>query len=241
MVPVSSAFPPPPRPLLRPRSKLTLPSPLPAAVVAIVTAFFGLYTIYDHSLRSWKLLFSPRRADYHPLGQTSRWHLDYTHFTLTFGYIIMAGLLTGACVPAEPVVRALAMPMPVFLVQLGAQLLYHGALDALRRPTPFRVSSVGRGQRCVPLVYTFVEDVVAVDGNGTRDFRAALRERYRASRRFRALLRRLNWLWGAGGVAVGVATLVVVWTVPQEVAYGVGMWPPLFVPRCFGSGGVVGG
>jgi hypothetical protein len=86
---------------------------------------------------------------------------------------------------------------------------------------------VAKGERVLPLVYTFVEDVIAVDGGAGKTYRKALRERYAASARFRRLLVQLNWFWAVGALVDGIATLVVVWTVPEVVAYGVGWGSPL--------------
>jgi len=86
---------------------------------------------------------------------------------------------------------------------------------------------VPKGARVPPLVYTLMEDIVAVDGNGGKAYRAALQARYDASARFRTLVAQLNWFWGVSGFTLGVALIAIIWSIPQEVAYGVGWGSPL--------------
>ncbi|KAK3315911.1 hypothetical protein B0H66DRAFT_273493 [Apodospora peruviana] len=193
-------------------------------VFAIITAFFGLVTGIEFGLRSLKLIM---KADtYRPIGG-KRWHFDFTHTTLSIGYTIMTGILIGASIPHEPLVRPLAIPVPLFLIQIGLQLLVTGWQSARNHPAPYRISSIPKGSRVVPLVYTLVEDIVAVDGAAGLEYRQALLARYETSSRFRRMIAEQNWFWGIGSLIDGIGTMVVIWTVPQEVAYGVGWGSPL--------------
>ncbi|KAK3693159.1 hypothetical protein B0T22DRAFT_496056 [Podospora appendiculata] len=195
-------------------------------VFAIITAFFGLVTGIEFGLRTLKLTLPA--AAYRPLGAGHRrWALDFTHATLSCGYTVMTGILIGASIPHEPLVRPLAIPVPFFLIQIGVQLLATGWLNKRHYPAPCRISSVAKGERVPPLVYTLVEDIVAVDGGAGLEYRRNFKARYETSPRFRSMIARQNWFWGAGAFLVGVGTMVVVWTVPQEVAYGVGWGSPL--------------
>ncbi|KAJ9145064.1 hypothetical protein NKR23_g5488 [Pleurostoma richardsiae] len=191
---------------------------------AIITSFFGLVTGIEFALRSWKLCLP---ADtYRPLGGR-RWRFDFTHMTLSFGYTVMTAILIGASIPHEPLVRPLAIPVPLFFIQVGLQLLATGLANATGRVAPFRISSVAKGERTPPLVFTLIEDVVAVDGGAGQSYRTRLMARYKASPSFRRLIAGINWFWGIGAFLDGVGTLVVIWTVKQEVAYGVGWGSPL--------------
>ncbi|KAK0710180.1 hypothetical protein B0T26DRAFT_724282 [Lasiosphaeria miniovina] len=188
-------------------------------IFAIITSFFGLVTGIEFALRCWKLILP--RDEYRPVGG-GRWRFDFTHMTLSCGYTIMTGILIGASIPHEPLVRPLAMPVPLFFIQLGLQLIATGVMSARAVPAPCRISSVPKGARTPPLVYTLVEDIVAVDGAAGLSYRKALSARYEASSAFRKMIAQQNWFWGVGALVDGVGTLAVVWTVPQEVAYGVG-------------------
>ncbi|KAK0732505.1 hypothetical protein B0T21DRAFT_291090 [Apiosordaria backusii] len=194
-------------------------------IFAVITSFFGIVTGIEYGFRILKLI--NKKDTYRPLGTTSRWSFDYTHHTLGLGYFYMSGILIGASVPHTPPIRPLAMPVSVMLIQGGLQLVVHGWMHARRVPAPFRISSTAKGERVPPLIYTFIEDVIAVDGNAGKEYRMALRERYAVSSRFRRLLVQMNWFWAAGALFDGIGTLVVIWTVPEVVAYGVGWGSPL--------------
>jgi hypothetical protein len=188
-------------------------------VFAIITSFFGLVTGVEFALRCYKLVFKGDR--FRPLGGT-RWGFDFTHWTLSFGYTVMTAVLIGGSIPTNPLVRPLAMPVALFFIEVGALLVWTGWMNSTGRRAPFKMSSVPKGGRVRPLVYTLVEDVVAVDGAGEREYRNALMDRYEASTRFRRMIAQQNWFWAVGALAVGIGVLVVVWTVPEVVAYGVG-------------------
>ncbi|KAK1774249.1 hypothetical protein QBC45DRAFT_46053 [Copromyces sp. CBS 386.78] len=197
-------------------------------VFAIITAFFGLVTGIEFGLRSLKLMLP--RDEYRPLNQDpvkDRWKFDFTHATLSFGYTYMTGILIGASIPHEPIVKPLAMPVPLFFIQMGLQLLWAGWANKKHKKAPCRISSVPKGGRVPPLVFTIVEDIVAVDGAGGKEYRRAINARYEVSKRFREMIARQNWFWGVGALVDGVATMIIIWTVPQEIAYGVAWASPL--------------
>jgi len=191
---------------------------------AIITAFFGLVTGIEFGLRCVKLMLPS--DTYRPPGG-GRYHFDFTHHTLSFGYTVMTAILIGASIPHEPLVRPLAIPVSLFLIQVGLQIMVTGVCNARHVAAPFRISSWLKGERIPPLVYTLVEDIVSVDGAAGKTYRAALRRRYEVSKRFRGMIARMNWFWGVGALLDGTGTMVVIWTVPQEVAYGVGWGSPL--------------
>ncbi|KAK3402374.1 hypothetical protein B0T20DRAFT_137913 [Sordaria brevicollis] len=197
-------------------------------VFAIITAFFGLVTGIEFGLRCLKHIF--RGDEYRPLGADpvkDRWKFDFTHHTLSFGYTYMTGILIGASIPHEPLVKPLALPVPLFFIQMGIQLLWSGWANKKHKKAPCRISSVPKGGRVPPLVLTIVEDIVAVDGAGGKKYRQAINARYEVSKRFREMIARQNWFWGVGALLDGVATMVVIWTVPKEIAYGVAWASPL--------------
>ncbi|KAK1835639.1 hypothetical protein QBC39DRAFT_340765 [Podospora conica] len=193
-------------------------------VFAIITSFFGIVTGIEFGLRMLKLIL--KGDTYRPRGGT-KWSFDFTHHTLSVGYTYMSGILIGASIPHNPPVRPLAIPVSLFLVQMGVQLLWSGWMVANGKKAPCRVSNVAKGEPMPPFVLTAVEDIVAVDGGAGREYRDQLHARYKASAMFRRMIMRQTWFWGWGSLLVGVGTLVVVWTVPVSVAYGVGWGAPL--------------
>ena len=74
-----------------------------------------------------------------------------------------------------------------------------------------------------PASLIIIEDVVAVDGGGSVEYRVALLKRYQASAPFRALLRQMDWLWGIGGMLIAIAVTLVIFLNPSEiVAFAIG-------------------
>lgn len=193
-------------------------------IFAVITSFFGIVTGIEYGFRILKLV--NKKDTYRPLGTTSRWSFDYTHHTLGIGYFYMSGILIGASIPHSPPIRPLALPVCLFLIQAGTQLAVHGWMHAHKIPAPFRISSIPKGGRVLPLVYTLVEDIIAVDGNAGKDYRTSLMARYTVSPRFRKMIIQMNWFWAIGALVDGIGTLVVIWTVPEVVAYGVGWGSP---------------
>ncbi|KAI1815197.1 hypothetical protein GGS20DRAFT_544799 [Poronia punctata] len=195
-------------------------------IFAIITSFFGIISGLEYAHRSWRLIH--KNDKYRPLDG-KRWHFDFTHHTLCVSYTIMTGILIGGSIPHEPLVRVLAVPVPIFFIGAGTLCIVTGAMSAMGMRTPCKVSSIPKGELQPPYVLTAVEDVVGVDGGGARPYRAKILERYKASKRFRHLIAGLNWFWGIGAVVNGVGALVAIWVIPSEVvAYGVG-WAEPFV------------
>ncbi|KAI0484998.1 hypothetical protein GGR56DRAFT_681019 [Xylariaceae sp. FL0804] len=232
-----------------------------AILFAIITSFFGLVSGLEFAHRSWRLWRHPARYAPDPAG--SRWQFDFTHFSLSAAYAVLTGVLVGGSVPAHPLVRVLATPLPLLCVLLGGLAGLTGALAALSSsfsssliPSPPRVliglasSSASAGEeegeeekpknnnkKWPPLALALVADVVAVDGGAGTAFRARLARRHAASARFRALVAGLNWFWAAGALLNGAAALAVVWagSVPEVVAYGVGWGEPLVFATVWGT------
>ncbi|XTI91527.1 hypothetical protein V2W45_1179563, partial [Cenococcum geophilum] len=64
-----------------------------------------------------------------------------------------------------------------------------------------------------PGIFVIIEDVVAVEGGGEREFRRALREQYDASPIFQSLLWQMNWVWGGGPLATAVVRTLLIYSV----------------------------
>jgi hypothetical protein len=97
---------------------------------------------------------------------------------------------------------------------------------------PFRISSTPKGGEVYPGVYYLMEDVIAVNAGAGRPFREALAARYRASPRFRKMIRTQSIFWSVPSVilSIGLIVIVCIHPVPKDVAYGLGRldlssWP----------------
>jgi hypothetical protein len=118
------------------------------------------------------------------------------------------------------------MPMAVGNIIMGLMFIVSGIAVHRKMRLPFRMSSHIKGSVCPPITYTIIEDVIAVDARTGKVYREALLQRYNASPRFRKMLVQLVWFWGIPSVIVGIALLVVIFTVKKEVAYGFGWAVP---------------
>ncbi|KAL9618768.1 MAG: hypothetical protein Q9160_006562 [Pyrenula sp. 1 TL-2023] len=138
----------------------------------------------------------------------------------------MTVILIAGSIPTEPLVRVLAIPLPIGFLLLGIWLYASSVMYQFRLTTPIRLSSTPKGVVAPPLVYHIIEDVVAVDGDGKRQFRKALHARFEASPRFRRLLWHLTIFWGMPTALIGAVLLALIFTVKKEIAYGLGWGVP---------------
>ena len=116
-----------------------------------------------------------------------------------------------------------SLPTSILMLYVCIELLLAQLAMAVHMPAPFRFSSVAPGELIRPGVYIIAEDVVAVDGKQGQAFRQAWSDRYEASPAFRALLRRLDLLWGSTGLAIVAAIWGLVFGVANhEIGYTVG-------------------
>jgi hypothetical protein len=123
--------------------------------------------------------------------------------------------------PDEPIVPLVAQSTSTVMFVVGGEIVISFIMCLAGFKTPFRVSSLPSGTKTRPAIYTIIEDIVAVDGGGGRPFREALNARYEASPLFRRMLHRLNAWWGFGAVIVAGAVTTVLWTIPEEIGYGI--------------------
>jgi hypothetical protein len=104
--------------------------------------------------------------------------------------------------------RVYCLPIPYLLVWVGLQFSIFTLLALFTGiKTPVRISSLPRGSKLRPPVYTVIEDIVAVDGAGGKAYRAALNERYKASPIFRRLIAEMSVFWGGGALIMGVVLI----------------------------------
>lgn len=148
--------------------------------------------------------------------------LDFFHICYTLGFTVLTAELVGGIIPDEPVLQLLAMPAPSLLLIVGGLLVISWAMGAAGIKPHFRVSSLLAGTPTRPLVYTIMEDIVAVDGNGGQQWREALNARYEASPAFRQMLIRLNVFWGFAAVILGTILTIIIFTTPKTTGYGIG-------------------
>ncbi|KIJ27518.1 hypothetical protein M422DRAFT_190877 [Sphaerobolus stellatus SS14] len=192
--------------------------------LAIITAFVGTFSGHKFGLRMWYMWFAKNGYEYRPIG-SGRWGVDMSQILISIGLggFFVPLIIGSSITPASP--PAVAMALPCLMITICLPLLLTG-LFPHRIRMPFRVSSLPSYEPLPPLTYTYVEDIVAVDGGGGLQFRHAWRERYEASTVMRKLLRDMALFWGFGGTLIAGALIAIAWTTAQDVGYGIGFGVP---------------
>lgn len=196
------------------------------AMFAIITAVFGFVTGVEYAVRGWRLL--QRTAWYRPLNDSPRfWGFDSVHWVLSGPYFVMTAVMIGVSIPEPPKTRGLSIILPIGMIMIGVVMVASGVAHALGwRLAYFRLSSHARGSPCPPLTFCILEDMVAVDGGAGLVYREAALARYNASPRFRRLLVQLLWAWGLTSIGLGAGVIALVFSIPEEIAYGLGWGIP---------------
>ncbi|KAK4561208.1 hypothetical protein LTR86_005163 [Recurvomyces mirabilis] len=195
----------------------------PNIVFSIVTAALGGVSIIEYFLRLRRLL--KKNSTCRVIG-ARRMYLDWFHWNFTFGWmVVMIELIIGT-IPTYPPIRLLAMPVTSMLYVFGTELLVVDTMRYFQVPAPWRMSSIPRHAQLRPAIYSFIEDIVAVDGSGGTAYREAFNRRYEASHIFRAMLRRLGVFWAFGAEGIAVVCTILIFTVQKEAAYVIGWTVP---------------
>ena len=191
-------------------------------IFAIVATIWGGPTYLEFAVRSWRLI--KKENFYRPLGQSSRWKFDITHYVFILTIAVVTALLVVGSAPHIVFLRVLSMPGPAILYCLCGPLLLQTIYHLAGWKAPFRLSSTAKGEMVHPGAYYFLEDVVAVTGGAGRPFREALASRYGSSPKFQKMLLNQSLFWSIPGLLVAFATTVVVVInqVPEPVSYGLG-------------------
>ena len=204
----------------------------PNAVFSISTACLGGASIGEYVLRFWRLW--KKGSTCRVLG-ARRAYLDWFHWNFSIGwFFVMCELIIGTAF-TNPPIRLLAMPVATMLWWFAIQTILEDILRLLGTPSPVRISSMPKGARFRPGIYSIIEDVVAVDGSGGTRFRKRLNDRYEASHYFRQMLHRLTLFWSAGAAGAATLTTILVFTLERDAAYVVGwtlpfIWAGIWAP-----------
>ena len=156
----------------------------------------------------------------------SRWSCDASHWLFSSTLAITLGELIIATVPKEPYLKLLAMvnPSMLFLICLFILLLDIAFIMHIR--SPFRISSVAKGEFVRPGIYTLLEDVIAVDLGQGYIFRTRFNECWEVSPIFRRLLYQLSIFWSISGVIISGTCTIVIFTIDPKVGFAIGWGLP---------------
>ncbi|UKZ53463.1 hypothetical protein TrVGV298_007255 [Trichoderma virens] len=199
-------------------------------IFAVVTTIWGGPTYVEFAIRTLRLMKKERF--YRPLGTNSRWCFDILNWTSVITITAVTALFIVGSAPHEVWLRVLCMPAPAILYCIGGVLLLITLFHAMNWPAPFRLSSTGKGEKVLPGVYYFIEDVVAVNAGAGRPYREALAARYNASPRFRRMLfvQSLFWSIPALILAAGLTVVALIHPIPATVSYGICWAVPFICP-----------
>ncbi|TFA97622.1 hypothetical protein CCMA1212_010615 [Trichoderma ghanense] len=197
-------------------------------IFAVVTTIWGGPTYVEFAIRTLRLMKKERF--YRPLGTDSRWCFDIINWTSVITITAVTALFIVGSAPHEVWLRVLCMPAPAILYCIGGVLALITLFHLMNWPAPFRLSSTGKGEKVLPGVYYFIEDVVAVNAGAGRPFREALAARYHASPRFRTMLLVQSLFWSIPALVLAAALTVValLHPIPATVAYGI-CWAVPFI------------
>ena len=196
------------------------------AVFAVVATIWGGPTYLEFAVRSWRLW--KKENFFRPLGSSNKWAFDITHWISVLTITAVTSFLVIGSAPHIVWLRVLAMPAPALILCIGGCVLIITIYSLAGIKAPFRISSTEKGGEVYPGVYYLMEDVIAVNAGAGRPFREALAARYKASPRFRRMIKVQSLFWSIPAVLVAIACtiVVVIHEVDKNVAYGVGKHSP---------------
>ncbi|KIW70410.1 hypothetical protein PV04_02682 [Phialophora macrospora] len=195
-------------------------------IFAVVATIWGGPTYVEFAVRSWRLW--KKENFFRPLGSNNKWAFDITHWISVLTITSVTALLIIGSAPHIVWIRVLSMPAPALLYCIGGCVFALTMWSLAGKRAPFRISSTEKGGEVYPGVYYLIEDVVSVNANAGRPFREALAARYKASPRFRRMIKVQSLFWSIPALIVATACTVVICIhpVPKDVAYGIGWGVP---------------
>ncbi|KAM5373190.1 hypothetical protein ACJA88_008718 [Fusarium oxysporum] len=203
-------------------------------IFAVVTTIWGGPTYLEFAIRTLRLIKVDRF--YRPLGTNHRWCFDMLTYSSTLTIFVVTALFIIGSAPHNVWLRVLCMPAPAILYCYGGVLFLITLYHQMNWPAPFRISSTAKGEKVLPGVYYFIEDVIAVNALGGRPYREALAARYKASPRFREMVYKQSWFWSIPALvlAVPLTVISVIPQVPATGAYGVAWAVPFLWAAVWG-------
>ena len=177
----------------------------------------------------WYVMFGPRHGH---LTNTSQ--LEFTNVNFAICASIFETLLLIGTFPEKPIVRLCAMPSATICYYLGTLLLVTAFLTQKGYRLPFQMSSTPKGAPWRPALLAILEDTGAIEARGELAHREAVMRRYEASPPFRHMLLRLSWFWGISLMVIAVVTTVLIVSLEERIAFGVGWGLPYVLSALFG-------
>lgn len=203
----------------------------PPAVLTLPTGILGIFTVLAIVERIAKLTQSS--PQYRPL-KSPRHALDIFQWGYFGALLLISSLISTTLARGDTdhddhefQTRLLSLPVAVLMAYVATLTLLSLVLNALGVRLPFRFGSADAGGDVKPAVYYIVEDVVAVDGNGGVEYRAAWTARYESSAAFRGMIWTLSVVWMvAFYLLAALVGALVMRVLPRDAVYAVGWAGP---------------
>jgi len=152
--------------------------------------------------------------------------LEFFHINTLITIALVEIELVVATAPESPILKLCAMPSPTICFYYGTLLFSTAIFTQLKWRLPFNMSSTPKGHHWRPAMYAFIEDCGAIEARGEKVYREKLNARYEASPLFRVLIMQLSWFWGLGLIGIAIVSTVLVFTITDDVAFGLGWGLP---------------
>lgn len=145
-----------------------------------------------------------------------RWDLFQWQFL--FGIILEATLLTLGCSLNGDFgdFNLLCLSVPSLWLFIGIQMILSVLLNKGQVKSPWRLSSRDNGSVIEPGLFYIWQDLTAVDGAGTNEFRLKFSHRYDSSPMFRKMISDLSLIMGMGLIFVFPLVAIVVYGTPDK-------------------------
>ncbi|KAE8452555.1 hypothetical protein EG329_013814 [Mollisiaceae sp. DMI_Dod_QoI] len=160
--------------------------------------------------------------------------LEFTNVNFAICASIFEIVLVIGTAPDDPLLRICTLPSAIICYYLGVLFLLTSILTHYQVLLPFEMSSTPKGTPFRPALLAILEDSGAIEYRGELTARHAVLRRYEASPLFRKMIQRLSWFWGVGFLMIAMITTILIFSLEENVAFGVGwgvpyVWATIFV------------
>ena len=152
--------------------------------------------------------------------------LEFTNANFVICASIFEINLIIGMAPEDPLLRICILPSTIICYYLGILFLVTSTLTHFRVSLPFAMSSTPRGTPFRPALLAIIEDSASIEARGELAARLAVMKRYESSPLFRKIIERLSWFWGIGCIVIAIITTILIFSLEEKVAFGVGWGLP---------------
>lgn len=159
--------------------------------------------------------------------------LEFLQVNVLIAITLVEIELVAGTAPTNPIIRLCAMPSLTICFYLGAMFVTTAILTQLRWRIPFNMSSTAKGSIWRPALLAFIEDAGGIEGLGGVEYRMAVMKRYEVSPRFRRMILAVTWAWGLGFIGIATVATILIFQLPEDIAFGVGWGMPYAWAACW--------